>query len=310
MTATDTGTVGCGEAPTVPDKTTPRRVKTVSYGCDACTVYVSDELLPLPLPHQARGGDPLLVRDELLHVIATHIDNHPRSAQTRIGPSEVGAPCPRRLAYKLAGTAEVNIRTAAWRPTVGTAVHSWLEQACQAWNEAHSIERFYLEQKVTVGTIGGVEITGSCDCYDRITATVIDWKVVGPTALKKYKANKHPGEQYRTQAHLYGRGFVREGLPVDHVAIMFLPQSGELHDAYYWTEPYDEQVALDGLNRADGIATLVAALGPAAPPQLPAVEAHCGFCPWHKVDSADLTLACPGAVPAQAAPATLVEALA
>lgn len=287
-------------------------MKTVSYGCEACTVHMDDGLHPLPLNHQARGGDPMLLRDELLHVIATHIDNHPRSAQTRIGPSEVGGPCPRRIAYKLAGTPEANVRTAPWRPTVGTAVHSWLEQACEAWNAAHSVERFYLEQKVTVGTIGGVEITGSCDCYDRITATVVDWKVVGPTALRNYKAAKHPGEQYRTQAHLYGRGFVREGLPVDHVAVMFLPQSGELTDAYYWTEPYEEQVALAGLSRADGIATLVAALGLNAPAQLPAVDAHCGFCPWLVRGSTDLTTGCPGGDSGGknvAPPASLVDAL-
>jgi hypothetical protein len=283
----------------------------LSYGCEHCTVQVSDELLPLPEQHQARGGDPQLLRDELLHVIATQIDAHPRSAQTRIGPSEVGTPCGRRLAYKLAGTAETNERSAAWRPTVGTAVHSWLEQACSAFNEAHTIERFYLEQRVTVGTIGGVEITGSCDCYDRITATVIDWKVVGPTALRKYRKGD-PGQQYRTQAHLYGRGFVNAGLPVDQVAVMFLPQSGELADAYYWTEPYDEQIALDGLARADGIATLVAALGPSAPIALPAVDSNCSYCPWLQRGSTDLTTGCPGGDSggqAVAPPASLADAL-
>jgi hypothetical protein len=266
----------------------------------------------MPEKLQSRGGNPALLRDELLHVIASHIDNHPRSAQTRIGPSEVGAPCSRRLAYKLAGIPESNQRTAAWRPTVGTAVHTWLEQACTAWNEAHDVERFYLEQKVTVGSIGGVEITGSCDCYDRITATVVDWKVVGPTALKKYKAAKDPGQQYRTQAHLYGRGFVATGLPVDHVGVLFLPQSGELQDAYYWTEPYDEQIALDGLSRANGIATLVAALGPSAPIALPATDANCGYCPWLQRGSQDLTTGCPGGDSggfAVAPPASLADAL-
>jgi hypothetical protein len=287
-------------------------VTAVSYGCEHCTVEVSDELLPLPAAHQSRGGDPKLLRDELLHVIATQIDAHPRSAQTRIGPSEVGTPCARKLAYKLAGTPETNIRSAAWRPTVGTACHSWLEQACVAWNASHSIERFYLEQRVTVGTIGGVEIIGSCDCYDRITATVIDWKVVGPTALKKYRRQSDPGQQYRTQAHLYGRGYVAAGLPVDQVAVMFLPQSGELSDAYYWTEPYDEQVALDGLSRADGIATLVAALSRAAPIALPAVDSNCSYCPWLQRGSTDITTGCPGGDSgglAVAAPASLADAL-
>ena len=50
------------------------------------------------------------------------IAHHPRSLQKRIGPSEVGTPCDRRIGYKLLGHTE-NERGDAWKPTVGTAVH-------------------------------------------------------------------------------------------------------------------------------------------------------------------------------------------
>jgi hypothetical protein len=253
-----------------------------------------------------RGSDPSLMKDELLWMIGEHIDAHPRSAQIRIGPSELGTPCPRRIAYKLNGTEAANPRKGAWKPTVGTAVHAWLEQALTIYNEGVPVPRFYLEQTVTVGTVGGVEITGNCDCYDRMTATVIDWKVVGLAGLKRYRLDG-PGEQYRAQAHLYGRGFVNAGLPVDHVAVMFLPQNGELRDAHYWTEPYDEQVALDALNRADGISTLVAALGPRAAAALPTADAFCDYCPWYLAGATDPAEACRGHTPTDATGTPPVE---
>lgn len=263
----------------------------------------------LPDRLMSRGGDPTLLRDELLHLIREQIDNHPRSQQRRIGPSEIGTPCTRRLAYKLAGVEEVNPSSGAWRPTVGTAVHTWLEAALQSFNNS-GFDRFYLEEKVTVGSIGGVDITGSCDVYDRCTATVIDWKVVGPDRIKRYRLDG-PGDQYRTQAHLYGRGFTTAGLPVDHVAVMFLPANGELRDAHYWTEPYDESIALAGLTRANGVAALIALGGAAAAAALPTSDAYCRYCPFYSPGSTDLTTACPGDTSrtAHTAPATLAAAL-
>lgn len=251
------------------------------------------DLPRLPAGHEMRGGDPTLEGPELLHLIRSHIDRHPRSLQTKVGPSELGTPCTRRLGYKLAGVPEANPRAGAWLPTIGTAVHTWLEGAMQAHNDAHVVDRFYLEERVTVGQVGGVDVDGSCDCYDRIVATVIDWKVVGDTALKGYR-KKGPGEQYRRQVHLYGKGFVAKGLPVDHVGIYFLPRNGELSNGYYWSEPYDEALAVDTLTRANAVHEAVTAGGRAVLPMLPTADAYCGYCPWFVKNSDDLTTSCPG----------------
>lgn len=287
-------------------------MSTVTLGCEHCTVHVDDNLHPLPDTLQQRGGSPQLLRSELLHLITEQINNHPRSLQTRIGPSEMGTPCVRRIGYRLLDTPEANPRTAAWKPTVGTAVHAWLEQAFTNTNNT-GVERFYLEQTVTVGQVNGVDITGNCDLYDRVTATVVDWKVVGLAGLRRYKKDG-PGEQYRTQAHLYGRGWRNAGLPVDTVAVMFLPQNGELADAHLWAEPYNEQIALDALTRVGGVAALTSAAGPAALPLLPTADSYCGYCPWYRADTTDLTRGCPGehgsaSAHAVAAPATLADAL-
>lgn len=235
----------------------------------------------------------------LLDTIAEAIAAHPRSRQAAAGPSELGTPCARRLAYKMAGVPAVNDVPPAWKPTVGTAVHTWLEQAFTAANTALSdaagtpVTRWVLEQAVTVGQVGGVDVTGRCDCYDRATATVIDFKVLGVSSLRAYKAGG-PSEQYRTQVHLYGAGFVNAGHVVDTVGILGLPQNGNLADAWTWAEPYDPDLAAKALDRADGIATLVAAAGAAAATLLPTADAWCSFCPWHMPAATELTEACPG----------------
>lgn len=248
----------------------------------------------LPEHLTQRGGSPDLVAAEYLDVIKRAVASHPRSLQRRIGPSEVGHPCARRIGYKLLDHEENEFPDhTPWLPTIGTAVHQWLEDQFTAANGGQDSARWLVEMTVSVGEIGGVDITGHCDLYDRVTATVIDHKVVGPTTLKKYRS-KGPGDQYRTQIHLYGRGLVRRGLPVDTVSIAFLPRNGELRDAYIWHEPYDEQVALDGLKRAEGIAVATDALGPAALTHLPTADAYCTRCPFYRADSQDLAAGCPG----------------
>lgn len=250
---------------------------------------------PLPGHLTSRGGSPDLVSAEYMSVVKDAIVNHPRSLQKRIGPSEIGHPCARRIGYKLAGHDEVNSTPddTPWLPTIGTAVHGWLEDQFTQANRGDDHARWLTELRVSVGEVAGVEITGSCDLYDRVTATVIDHKIVGPTTLKKYRASG-PGDQYRSQIHLYGRGLTRRGLPVDRVMIAFLPRNGELHGAYMWSEDYDEQVALDALQRASGIGLAVNTLGPAAYAQLGTADAWCQRCPFYTRGSTDPAAGCPG----------------
>lgn len=253
------------------------------------------DLPELPPIDTARGGDADMVCEELAYFIGRAIVMHPRSQQTRLGPSEIGSPCARRLGYRLAGVAEVNDRGPAWKPTVGTAVHAWLEETFRGVNRDLGVPRFLLEHKVDTGEAGGEHITGSCDLYDRVTATVVDWKIVGTAALRRYKKDG-PGTQYRTQAHLYGRGWQRRGQPVDTVGIFFLPQNGELSEAHFWHEPYDEQIAVDALTRLDAIYSVVDKAGLAALPLLPTGDAYCNFCPFYMPAATELTEACPGHV--------------
>jgi hypothetical protein len=241
------------------------------------------------------------IRAELLTVVEGAIRNHPRSLQTRIGPSEIGDPCARKIAYKLAGAPVVNGEDRTpWKPTVGTAVHSWLQDTLMHANTTlpdydATGGRYWCEVRVDVGEILGQPITGSCDLrYDNIS---LDYKIVGDDQLRKYKT-EGPGPQYRVQGHLYGRGWARRGQPVDYVAVWFLPRNQELRQNHLWVEPYDEQIAIDALTRVEGIAKLVQALGAAAAAMLPPTENWCVFCPFFRPGSKDLTAGCPGVIDA------------
>ncbi|WP_431800365.1 hypothetical protein [Microbacterium kunmingense] len=204
------------------------------------------------------------VEDLYLGVIKDGITRHPRSLQKRIGPSEIGRPCDRWILHKLNGDGEPD-RGPAWKPAIGTAVHDQLERWFAAANRGGGeVDRteWITEWEVNVGTIGGQPITGHSDLFHVPTGTVIDHKIIGPKQLAHYRLHG-PSEQYRTQAHLYAKGFTDDGGwgPARAVAIAFLPRDGELHQAYFWEEQYDPHRAANALGRANRLWNLLHVVG-------------------------------------------------
>lgn len=250
---------------------------------------------PLP-PQYMKRDDPEKSAADYLDIIKSAIDNHPRSLQKQIGPSEIGDVCARKIGYKLLGTLERE-RAAAWKPTIGTAVHAWLEEAFDADNISHlgemgGEERWLVETRVTSGYVPGVGfIAGSCDLYDRVCAHVWDHKIVGKTQLRKYRS-QGPSKVYRVQAHLYGQGLVNRGFPVDRVGICFLPRDGELSETFQWSEDFDPEIAANGLTRLGEIAAEVESSGGVS--ELPTADSYCTFCPFFSAGSEDLNIGCPG----------------
>jgi hypothetical protein len=226
--------------------------------------------------------------DELRSVVRAYEDSRPRSRQKDLGPSEAGNPCNRRLAYRLLGASGVNTDSDPWPAIVGTAVHSWLEKAFSA-----DPDRYDTEVKVELPTY----MRGTVDLVDKHTKTVIDHKVLGLTSLKRFKA-EGPGEQYRTQVHLYACGLRLEGYEIDHVAIAAWSRSGALKDAHYWTEPYDETLVEATLRRIDALRE-VTAMGREALPLIPTADANCTWCPFYVPAVTDVTEGCPGHAEAQ-----------
>jgi hypothetical protein len=69
------------------------------------------------------------------------------------------------------------------------------------------------------------------------------------------------GPVYRSQAHLYGYGWARQGYHVNTVMNIYYPRDGELADAFYWAEPYNESIAVAALTRANRLHALGTLLG-------------------------------------------------
>jgi hypothetical protein len=218
----------------------------------------------------------------------------PRSLQRAPGPSELGTPCARRLVYKaLDWEPRPNSDTDPWASVIGTSVHAWMAEAFGAENQRLGRQRYLIEHRVHLP----YEISGSTDLYDRDTATNADWKVTGLPQLKDYRRDG-PGQQYRTQAHLYALGLQLQGETPGHVAIVFLPRGGRLDGLWAWTEPYNPGIAAAALRRYHAARDFILALDPELTPAnwalLPTADAHCSYCPWHLPGSTDLSQGCPG----------------
>lgn len=240
---------------------------------------------------------------DVITVIREGVLYQPRSMQTRIGPSEMGHPCSRRIGHKLAGTPASNDRGVAWKPFIGTAAHAavadyFARNEVARWEDGSITHpRWYVEEQVTVGDILGEAITGNADLFDGSYGIVWDHKFTTRRMIRDYKSGG-PGDQYRTQAHLYGRGFANAGHDVRWVGICFWTRDGEFTDRYFWHEPYDEQVALNALQRVTNIkAALVAHGSEVVLPLLPMVESYCQHCPYFRRGEDDLVKACPGTKP-------------
>lgn len=232
------------------------------------------------------------IADDLRGLVRAYSNGDERSQQTELGPSEIGKPCTRCLARHVLGISITPDFDDPWCRDIGTAIHAWLEEAA-VWDNVHTVRdaaRWHTEKRVHPHP-DLLPRGGKADLYDAETHTVIDHKTTSADKLRSYRLNG-PGQQYRTQGHLYGLGYHRTGARVDHVAIAFWPRGGRLRDLYVWTEPFDAQIALDALDRYRTIREQALAIGPAILPHLPA-DQSCFDCGGKDVTPEELASAPP-----------------
>lgn len=225
---------------------------------------------------------PFDVARTLVEQVKEYATFSPRSQQTMIGASEIGTPCSRRLAYKLLGVEPVNTDMDSWPAIVGTSVHYYLERAFKK-NPDYLTEVKVVLEPWTKGTADLVHLPSK---------TVIDHKVVGATALKKYKS-EGMSAQYRVQLNAYALGLRLAGYEIDNIAIMFWSRSGMMRDAFSITEPYDEALVDATFKRFDAIKAMVQ-MGTDALPLIPTTPTHCMYCPYFFPLSSDMTESCNG----------------
>jgi hypothetical protein len=195
-------------------------------------------------------------------------------------------------------------RDVPWAAIQGTALHAWMAGIFQDENARLGRQRYLTEHRVRPATDEDLrtltlpsDLSGSCDMFDRDTGTVTDWKLTSPHRLKKF-IRHGPGDLYRIQGHLYGRGMANAGEDVRHVAVVFLPRAASLAGLHAWSEPYDPAVAETALRRLAGIRDALFALEPEKHPGrwglFPAAPDTCRYCPWLKPGSRYLAAGCPG----------------
>jgi hypothetical protein len=221
------------------------------------------------------------IKTALTEIIVWHDKQNPRGNQSTIGPSEIGDPCDRRIGYRLAQIAACNKDYDTWPSIVGTAIHTWLQTATEAWMAATGKRHWLTETVVEMDQLG----PGHSDLYWAEEQCVIDHKTAGPDVFKKTKANG-PAPGYIVQAHLYGYGFEQAGYPVKKVALAFFGRAGWLRDMYVWSADYDRSIAEAAMARVFKIAQECVTLDVLKQShrwqQLEATPSNtCGFCPWY-----------------------------
>ena len=243
-------------------------------------------------------SDPLAdqLKAELSAIIKWASDTSPRSLQTTLGPSELGTPCDRRLAYRLAGSQVFNDRLDPLIAMVGTGIHSWMEEAIRRFNATFGDDTLTPETRVVIDAL----LSGTSDLYHKQLRAVVDFKSAGADVLKKVP-NFGPEPGYRVQTHLYGLGYENAGLPVDQVMLVYIPRSGLLKGIHVWREPYDRRIAEDALRRRDTISRWVAEGKPYNEYSTEVTEKDCYFCPFRSrqdmLMGATAQFGCPGVRP-------------
>ena len=238
------------------------------------------------MPLSSPAGQPHPFSTEIIRMVRAYDANRPRSLQTFLGPSEIGSPCPRQIAMKLAHTPEVNQSADPWFPIIGSAVHSWLADAAVWYNDIYlgraTNPRFLVENRVKLtARKTGYDTSGHTDLFDTDNARVVDWKIVGTTTMRKIDPDDPDsiGPQYKTQGMTYGKGWREAGFEVRSVLIAFLPRSNFLNKMKLVEMPFDESVADAALDRVAAIDKLRQVIPP------------------HEFPAGDCTIWCPFYVP-------------
>ena len=118
----------------------------------------------------------------------------------------------------------------------------------------------------------------------------------------KARKTDGPTEQQLIQINIYGYGLKQAGYDVKQVALAFYPLGGQLTGLHVWIGDYDEQIALDAIQRQEDIISLLNAVDVEAYPDnwslIPlAPSRNCFYCPWHLGGALEqpLSKGCPGA---------------
>jgi len=194
----------------------------------------------------------------LVGALSGHDAQRDRSLQVDIGPSAVGD-CKRRVFMNITQAPKVN-QTEKLAAIMGTFIHAGIADAIK--REDPFGDNFMIEQEFKVEGL-----RGHVDLYIKDKAQIVDWKTTKVKSLRYF-----PSLQQRLQVQLYGYLVSENGYPVENVSLVAIARDGGAEDIREHTEPYDPEMAKQGL---DWIANLqeMAANG-----EIPEPEKDVFFC--------------------------------
>lgn len=215
----------------------------------------------------------MITAAEVANLIREHDAQRPRSQQIMIGPSSLGDVCTRKLAYYALRIPALHRQRDILPAWVGTQAHEGMREIVHAMRW----EGWRAELDVEMKPHG---ITAHIDAYHEPSGLVLDWKFVGDSSLRKHRATM--SQQYRTQVQLYAYAIATTlRLNVQNVAVCLIPRNGPLSAIHVWAEPYNEQYALQALERWVNVRTVTDTLQLDALKHMPThIDAHCEWCPW------------------------------
>lgn len=202
-------------------------------------------------------ADPTGARSAVIAAVEGFSAVHPRTLQRALGPSEVGEPCARQLAYKLMDGPENPARQIdPWPSFLGIAAHARLEDTLK-WHNRQQPGTWVTERRVHIPGVrdGG---RGTSDAFYCPTNTVIDWKVLGDTTFREIEVGGFGANiKYKAQGHIYGLGWAAAGFKVDWVALGIFGRAKPLSSMFVVAEPFDPAFAAQALHRVAGIRKVV-----------------------------------------------------
>lgn len=183
-----------------------------------------------------------------------------RDKQRKIGASEIGNPCVYCLANRLAGNKRAPSKF--WLGArIGTGIHAELETEIGKYVEDGGPGAFSLlkdavsEYNLSIHDMEGYgEIRSTADLLVTNSLHLVDFKTTKANQMKKYKLHGVP-QQYVVQQMLYAYGFnkIQPGL-VQRISLVFINRDGSTDDDFWvYSFDYDEQVALDALDRLEKV---------------------------------------------------------
>jgi hypothetical protein len=198
------------------------------------------------------------IKKMLVGALSGHDAQRDRSLQVDIGPSAVGD-CKRRVFMNITQAPKVN-QTEKLAAIMGTFIHAGIADAIK--REDPFNDNFMIEQEFKVEGL-----RGHVDLYIKDKAQIVDWKTTKVKSLRYF-----PSLQQRLQVQLYGYLVSENGYPVETVSLVAIARDGGAEDIREHTEPYDPEMAKQGLDWISNLQEM------AANGEIPEPEKDVYFC--------------------------------